>query len=100
MLNSIAIDADGEDYDFKSFQFAGVSDIVDATCNYAVGVSGERVIPVASSTVIGGVRVCEGSGLTVGTNGELSIDGNSLADRISATDDEVQEVVNQYFDNN
>lgn len=67
---------------------------------YAVGVSGERVIPVASSTVIGGVRVCEGSGLTVGTNGELSIDGNSLADRISATDDEVQEVVNQYFDNN
>ena len=34
MLNSIAIDADGEDYDFKSFQFAGVSDIVDATCNY------------------------------------------------------------------
>lgn len=34
MLNSIAIDADGEDYDFKTFQFAGVSDIVDATCNY------------------------------------------------------------------
>lgn len=34
MINSVAIDADGEDYDFKSFQFAGVSDIVDATCNY------------------------------------------------------------------
>lgn len=53
---------------------------------YAVGVSGERVIPVASSTVIGGVRVCEGSGLTVGANGELSIDDNSLAERISAKD--------------
>lgn len=34
MLNSIAIDAEGEDYDFKSFQFTGVSDIIDATCNY------------------------------------------------------------------
>lgn len=34
MLDSIAIDSDGEDYDFKSFQLAGVADIIDATCNY------------------------------------------------------------------
>lgn len=34
MLNSIAIDAEGEDYDFKSFQLAGVADVIDAACNY------------------------------------------------------------------
>lgn len=33
ILNSIAIDKDGEDYDFKSFQFTGVKDVIDATCN-------------------------------------------------------------------
>lgn len=33
MLNSIAIDSEGENYDFKTFQFTGVSDVIDATCN-------------------------------------------------------------------
>lgn len=33
ILNSIAIDKDGEDYDFKSFQFTGIKDVVDASCN-------------------------------------------------------------------
>jgi phage-related protein (TIGR01555 family) len=33
ILNSIAIDADGESYDFKTMSFAGVKDIIDATCN-------------------------------------------------------------------
>lgn len=33
MLNSIAIDTEGEDYDFKTFQFAGIKDVIDATCN-------------------------------------------------------------------
>jgi len=33
ILNSIAIDADGEDYDFKNMQLSGVKDILDATCN-------------------------------------------------------------------
>ena len=33
MLNSIAIDNDNEDYDFKTFQFTGVSEIIDTTCN-------------------------------------------------------------------
>lgn len=33
ILNSIAIDKDGEDYDFKSFQFTGVKDVIDSTCN-------------------------------------------------------------------
>lgn len=67
---------------------------------YAVGVNGERVIPVASSTVIGGVRVCEGSGLTVDPNGNIAVDSNELIDRISASDAEVQDVVDKYFDNN
>lgn len=31
--NSVAIDADGEEYDFKTFQLSGVKDIMDATCN-------------------------------------------------------------------
>ncbi len=33
LLNSVTIDADGEDYDFKTFQFSGVSDVIDSTCN-------------------------------------------------------------------
>ncbi len=33
ILNSIAIDADGENYDFKSIPFSGVKDIIDSTCN-------------------------------------------------------------------
>ncbi len=43
-------------------------------------ISGDRVIPVASSTVVGGVRVCEGSGLTVDPNGNLSIDAMTEKD--------------------
>lgn len=33
ILNSIAIDVDGEDYDFKTLQMSGVKDVIDATCN-------------------------------------------------------------------
>ena len=33
ILNSIAIDSDGEDYDFKTFSMAGVKDVLDSTCN-------------------------------------------------------------------
>lgn len=34
ILNSIAIDNDGEDYDFRQFNFSGVSEVIDTTCNY------------------------------------------------------------------
>lgn len=34
MLNSITIDSEGEDYDFKQFQFSGVSEIIDKSCAY------------------------------------------------------------------
>lgn len=33
ILNSIAIDSDGEDYDFKDISMSGVKDVIDATCN-------------------------------------------------------------------
>lgn len=33
ILNSLAIDAEGEDYDFKTLQMSGVKDILDSTCN-------------------------------------------------------------------
>ncbi len=33
IINSIAIDADGEDYDYKQITFSGVKDIIDSTCN-------------------------------------------------------------------
>ena len=34
LLNSITIDSEGEDYDFRQFQFSGVSDVNDSTCNF------------------------------------------------------------------
>ncbi len=33
LCDSIAIDADGESYDFKTFSYTGVSDIINITCN-------------------------------------------------------------------
>lgn len=33
ILNSIAIDTDGEDYDYKNFSLSGVKEIIDSTCN-------------------------------------------------------------------
>ena len=33
IINSIAIDANGEDYDYKTVTFSGVKDVIDATCN-------------------------------------------------------------------
>lgn len=33
ILNSLVIDSDGEDYDFKNMSLAGVKDIIDTTCN-------------------------------------------------------------------
>lgn len=33
IINSVAIDANGEDYDYKSVTFAGTKDIIDSTCN-------------------------------------------------------------------
>ena len=34
LLNSITIDSEGEDYDFRTFPFTGVADVIDTTCNF------------------------------------------------------------------
>ena len=34
MMNTITIDAEGEDYSFRQFSFTGVSEVIDSTCNY------------------------------------------------------------------
>lgn len=34
MMNTLVVDNDGEEYDFRTFQFSGVSEVVDVTCNY------------------------------------------------------------------
>ena len=34
LLNSITIDSEGEDYDFRQFSFSGVSEVIDTTCNF------------------------------------------------------------------
>lgn len=34
LMNSMVLDANGEDYDFKSFSYTGVSDVINTTCNY------------------------------------------------------------------
>ena len=39
LLNSIAIDSEGEDYDFRSFSYAGVKDVIDTTCNFLSAVT-------------------------------------------------------------
>ncbi len=38
ILNSVAIDSEGEDYDFKSFSFAGVAEIINSSCNLLAAV--------------------------------------------------------------
>ena len=34
MMNSITIDAEGEDYDFRSFSYTGVADVIESSCNF------------------------------------------------------------------
>lgn len=34
LLNSVTIDSEGEDYDFRQFSYSGVSDVINTTCNY------------------------------------------------------------------
>lgn len=39
LMNSIAIDSEGEEYDFRTFQFSGVNDVIGASCNMLSAVS-------------------------------------------------------------
>ena len=39
MMNTLVVDNDGEDYDFRTFQFAGVADVVNLSDSYLSGLS-------------------------------------------------------------
>lgn len=34
LMNTMVLDADGEGYDFRTFSYTGVSDVINTTCNY------------------------------------------------------------------
>lgn len=34
LMNTMVLDADGEGYDFRTFSYSGVSDVINTTCNY------------------------------------------------------------------
>ena len=34
LMNTMILDADGEGYDFRTFSYTGVSDVINTTCNY------------------------------------------------------------------
>lgn len=40
IINSIAIDADGEEYEYKTVTFSGAKDIIDSACNMLSAVTG------------------------------------------------------------
>lgn len=39
LLNSIVLDANGEEYDFRTFSYTGVSDVINTTCNFLSAVT-------------------------------------------------------------
>lgn len=39
MMNTIAIDSEGEEYDFRTFQFSGVSSVIESSCNFLSAVT-------------------------------------------------------------
>ena len=39
LLNSITIDSEGEEYDFRQFSYTGVAQVIDTTCNYLSAVT-------------------------------------------------------------
>lgn len=62
MMNSMVIDAEGEDYDFKSFAFSGINDAVSASCNMLSAITN-----IPQSILFGS-----------GTNGLSSTDDTSM----------------------
>lgn len=39
LMNTIAIDSEGEEYDFRTFQFSGVSSVIESSCNFLSAVT-------------------------------------------------------------
>lgn len=53
ILNSLVIDADGEDYDFKTFQYTGITDVISASCNMLAALSNIPQIILFGQTISG-----------------------------------------------
>lgn len=53
IMNSMVIDAEGEDYDFKSFQFSGINDVISASCNMLSAITNIPQVILFGSTVGG-----------------------------------------------
>ena len=53
VMNSLVIDSEGEDYDFKSFSFSGVTDVIHASCNMLSAITNIPQIILFGQTVGG-----------------------------------------------
>ena len=53
ILNSLVIDADGEDYDFKTFQYNGITDVISASCNMLAALSNIPQVILFGQTISG-----------------------------------------------
>lgn len=80
----------------------GTALLIYASGNKAnsIGISGNHIIPIATDFVVGGVKVQGDSGLCVDESGNLSIDTKGLVEKISATDDEIHNIINKHFGEN
>ncbi len=82
-----------------SDEITGTVLLIYASGNKAnsIEISGNSVIPIATAFVVGGVKIQSNSGLSVDENGNLSVDTTGLIEKISATDDEMHEIINKHF---
>lgn len=62
------------------------------------GTSSDYILPVASKTRLGGVKI--GDGVSVKPDGTISVDKEGVIDGIVATDEDVQEVFDSIFSSN
>lgn len=53
ILSSLVIDADGEDYDFKTFQYNGITDVISASCNMLSALSNIPQVILFGQTISG-----------------------------------------------
>ena len=53
ILKSLVIDADGEDYDFKTFQYNGITDVISASCNMLSALSNIPQVILFGQTISG-----------------------------------------------
>lgn len=60
------------------------------------GGGGSYILPAATATQLGGVKI--GENVSVAPDGTISIDGDDLLDDVAATDKDVQEMLDDTFD--